>query len=109
MNAMTGTALEPYDPDKYARDEKRVEEGFWTKLRKTPLQVKAILAGALAYFIMPADLVPDFIAVVGFGDDAAVLAAAIRSVLPYIKDDHRNKARQALKKELPSPPEDQAA
>lgn len=131
MDAMTKGALEPYDPNKYARDEKRVEEGFWTKLRrnigripfaedavaayycsidpKTPLQVKAILAGALAYFIMPADLVPDFIAVVGFGDDAAVLAAAIRSVLPYIKDDHRNKARQALKKELPSPPEDQAA
>lgn len=120
---MTGTALEPYDPDKYARDEKRVKEGFWTKLRrnlgripfaedavaayfcsvdpKTPLQVKAILAGALAYFVLPTDLVPDFIAAVGFGDDAAVLAAAIRSVLPYIKDEHRDKARQALIKEEP--------
>ena len=123
---MTGTALEPYDPDKYARDEKRVKEGFWTKLRrnlgripfaedavaayycsvdpKTPLQVKAILAGALAYFVLPTDLVPDFIAAVGFGDDAAVLAAAIRSVLPYIKDEHRDKARQALIKEQPNIP-----
>ena len=118
---MTGRALEPYDPEKYARDEKQVEEGFWAKLRrnlgripfaedalaayfcsidpKTPLQVKAILAGALAYFVLPTDLVPDFIAAVGYGDDAAVLAAAIRSVLPYIKDEHRKRARVALIKE----------
>jgi uncharacterized membrane protein YkvA (DUF1232 family) len=115
---MTGRALEPYDPDKYARDKAKVDEGFWTKLRrnlgripfaedavaayycsidpKTPTQAKAILVGALAYFILPTDLVPDFIAMVGYGDDAAVLAAAIRAVLPYIKDEHREKARAAL-------------
>jgi uncharacterized membrane protein YkvA (DUF1232 family) len=41
-------------------------------------------------------MVPDFIAWLGFTDDAAVLAAAIRSVAPAITDDHRARARQAL-------------
>src|SRR5262245_2155317 len=37
--------------------------------RRTPLAVRATLLGALAYFVLPTDIVPDFLAVVGFGDD----------------------------------------
>jgi len=62
----------------------------------TPLHVKAVLFGALAYFIMPIDLIPDVIAWVGFTDDAAVLYAALRTIAPHIKDRHRAEAKAAI-------------
>jgi uncharacterized membrane protein YkvA (DUF1232 family) len=37
--------------------------------RRTPLHVKAVLMGALAYFVMPTDLIPDFVAGLGYTDD----------------------------------------
>jgi uncharacterized membrane protein YkvA (DUF1232 family) len=116
--------LTPAEADRLKRDRTRVEREFWQKLKAaarkipfiddlvsvyycaldpaTPLQVKAILFGALAYFVVPFDIVPDFIAILGFGDDAAVLYAAIRTVLPHIKPAHRERAREALDKLLQS-------
>lgn len=113
-----GRDLVPYDPEKLKRDRARVERRFWEKLRKyirrvpfvedavagyycamdpaTPLQVKAVLFGALAYFVLPIDIVPDFVAWLGFTDDAAVLYAAVRTVAPHIKDRHRAQARVAI-------------
>ena len=55
-----------------------------------------MLIAALAYFVVPTDLIPDFIASIGFTDDAAVLLAAIQTVTPHIKDGHRTQARAAL-------------
>jgi len=63
---------------------------------QTPLQARLTLIGALAYFVLPFDLVPDIILGVGFLDDASILAAAIASVRSSITDDHREAARQAL-------------
>ena len=63
---------------------------------RTPWKVRATLLGALGYFVLPADMIPDFLAVVGFTDDIAVLTAAIASVRPHIKDGHRKAARDAL-------------
>ncbi len=116
--AEPGRELAPYDPEAYAEDRDRVETGFWAKVRKTlgqvpfveeavaayycaidrdtPLQVKAIIMGALAYFVLPTDLIPDFIAAMGFVDDAAVFYAALRVVAPHIKDRHRDRARETL-------------
>ncbi len=62
----------------------------------TPTRVKAILVGALAYFIMPVDVVPDFIAGLGFGDDAAVFWAAWNSVRGHIKEPHVAAAQDKL-------------
>lgn len=62
----------------------------------TPAAAKATLFAALAYFIMPADLIPDFIAGVGFTDDAAVLLVALRAIAPHITPEHLDKARQSL-------------
>ena len=120
---MTGTDLAPYDPAKHRRDEARVASGFWTKLRRygrrvpfladalaayycaldprTPLQAKAVLMGALAYFVLPADMVPDVIAWLGFTDDAAVLYAAIRTISPHITDEHRERARATIDRIAP--------
>lgn len=116
--------LTPAEVDKMDRDRNRVEQDFWRKLKATarkipfiddlvsvyycaldpttPLQSKAILFGALAYFILPFDVVPDFIALLGFADDAAVLYAAIRAVMPHIKPEHRVRAKEALDKVLQS-------
>ncbi|HUO90806.1 MAG TPA: YkvA family protein [Rhizomicrobium sp.] len=99
-------------------DEKTVDRDFWKKLLKvagripfaedaaaayfcatdpaTPSKVKATLFAALAYFVMPFDVVPDFLAGVGFTDDAAVIALALGMVAREIKDEHRAKARAAL-------------
>ena len=65
----------------------------------TPKHVKAILLGALAYFILPVDMVPDFLVGFGYTDDAAVLATALRSLAPYVTDVHRDKAKATLEDE----------
>jgi uncharacterized membrane protein YkvA (DUF1232 family) len=115
---MTGRDLTLHELETLRRDRRRTEDGFWRKLRRyagripfvdealaayycavdpaTPLRVKAVLYGALAYFVLPVDIIPDWIAGLGFTDDAAVLAAAVRSVLPHIKDHHRDAARAAI-------------
>jgi uncharacterized membrane protein YkvA (DUF1232 family) len=101
-----------------AVDEKVLRRNFWRKLRRlaarlpfaedllaahycafdrqTPLHVKATLLGAIAYFVLPADLIPDYIPVIGYTDDAAVLAGAIRLVAAHLTDDHREAARRML-------------
>lgn len=66
--------------------------------RHTPGYVRATLLGALAYFLLPADTVPDILAVVGFTDDAAVLAAAVAAVGRHLRPEHREAARERLDK-----------
>ena len=63
---------------------------------KTPLKVKAILMAALAYFVVPADLIPDFLIGFGYTDDISVLIAAITSVNSHVKEEHLEKARKLL-------------
>ena len=101
-----------------AEDEQTLKRRFWQKLRalaarlpfaedlvaahycafdrQTPLHVKAALIGALAYFVLPADVVPDVLPVIGYTDDAAMLAGAIKLVASHITPDHREAARQKL-------------
>jgi uncharacterized membrane protein YkvA (DUF1232 family) len=64
--------------------------------RDTPRHVQAALIGALAYFILPFDVIPDMLPVLGYTDDAAVLAAALRLVATHIAPAHREAARRAL-------------
>jgi len=64
--------------------------------RATPLQVRATLIGALAYFVLPLDAIPDVLPVLGFTDDAAVLATAIKLVASHMTPVHRDLARDAL-------------
>lgn len=63
----------------------------------TPTRVKAILLAAIAYFVMPFDIIPDFVAGLGFTDDFAVLMAAWRAVSSHVSEDHRARAREMLK------------
>ena len=101
-----------------ASDEQKVREGFWPKLTQglaripfaedaiaawycasdaaTPFKVRATLFGALAYFILPFDVIPDFLLGIGFTDDLAVLVTAMTLVRGHITQDHRNRARAKL-------------
>jgi len=107
-----------WDEQGTVRDEARVRRRFWPSLKRvlsdlpfaedlviayycafdrdTPRHVQAALIGALAYFILPFDIVPDMMPLLGFTDDAAVLAAAIRLVAGHITPAHRDAARRAL-------------
>jgi uncharacterized membrane protein YkvA (DUF1232 family) len=103
-----------------AAEETLVRRGFWRKCRRvaarlpfaeellaayycafdrnTPLHVKAALIGTLAYFVLPTDLVPDFLPALGYVDDAASLAATMRLVAAHILPAHRQAATEALEK-----------
>lgn len=106
------------NPERARENLTRVQTGFTDKLRKTarvipfsedllaayfcafdrntPAKVRATLIGALAYFVLPLDTIPDFILSIGFGDDATVLLAALSLVAAHVTDDHRAAARAAL-------------
>jgi uncharacterized membrane protein YkvA (DUF1232 family) len=66
--------------------------------RRTPLYVKAVLVGAVAYFVVPDRFVPKYVSLIGFADDAAVLAAAFKAVSSHIKPEHREAAQRTLKR-----------
>ncbi len=62
----------------------------------TPWKHKGIIIGALGYFILPADLVPDFIPLAGYADDVAALTACIKTVMDNITPSIKKKAVQKL-------------
>ena len=107
-----------WDVATLARERAYVRRGFWSKLRRfasalpfaedllaawycafdrdTPRHVQVALIGALAYFVLPFDVVPDMMPVLGFTVDAAVLATAIKLVASHMRPAHRDAAKQAI-------------
>jgi uncharacterized membrane protein YkvA (DUF1232 family) len=67
----------------------------------TPAWVKAIVAAALAYFILPIDAIPDILPIIGLSDDLSLLAAAYASVAVFITPEHLEKARAWIDHEQP--------
>jgi uncharacterized membrane protein YkvA (DUF1232 family) len=106
--------------DRLAQDSESVRRRFWIKFKQvvaklpfaeellaayycafdkqTPRHVQGALLGALAYFVLPFDFVPDMLPILGFTDDAAILATAIRIVATHVTPEHREAARAALKR-----------
>jgi uncharacterized membrane protein YkvA (DUF1232 family) len=64
--------------------------------RQTPLYVKAMLIGAIAYFALPDELMTRYVPLVRYADDAAVIAAAVKAVSAHIKPEHRQAAQGTL-------------
>lgn len=54
------------------------------KRKDVPWSVVFWIVAALLYFISPLDLIPDFVPVVGYGDDAAIFLRALWGLLPYV-------------------------
>ena len=65
---------------------------------ETPLTAKGMMFAALAYFVLPTDAIPDFIAGIGYTDDAAVLLATLNLVGRHLKPRHRAAARADVEK-----------
>jgi uncharacterized membrane protein YkvA (DUF1232 family) len=70
---------------------------FTLQKPEVPVKVKAVIVGALGYFILPLDIIPDFIAGVGFGDDLGALGVALFQVAMYVDDDIKRKAKEKMK------------
>lgn len=62
----------------------------------TPTEKKAIIYGALGYFILPIDLIPDAIPLVGFSDDLAALLWCIATVAACITPEIKENAKKKL-------------
>ncbi len=96
------------------------DEGFWAKLRgyfavagrdvvekalwlyyaaqspDTPAWARTTIYGALAYFIVPLDAIPDALPVAGYSDDLGALALALSLVAAHVTDDVKAKAAKTL-------------
>lgn len=101
-------------------NERRVEQGFWPKMRRvaakipfakdalavwycakddeTPLAAKGMMLAALAYFVMPVDAIPDFIAGLGYTDDAAVFTALMAILGRNLKPKHKAAAKRDIER-----------
>jgi uncharacterized membrane protein YkvA (DUF1232 family) len=104
-----------------SRDETGILRDFWERIQSigrnlpfamdivaaaycaldpvTPVRVKALVVGALAYFVMPIDGIPDFLPFIGFSDDAAVIAATIAAIRAHMLPEHWEKAEAFLRPE----------
>ena len=96
------------------------EEGLWSKIakvakkaganviypvlllyyvlmdEKTPIKYKGIILGSLGYFILPLDLLPDFIPLMGYTDDIAAISACIKAVYDCLTPEIKSKANTKL-------------
>lgn len=103
---------------KAAKDEALVKKSFWQKLKRTaahvpfaedavaayyaafdhdtPVRVRATLLGALAYFVLPLDAIPDILPVIGFSDDAAVMFLAFQTLTSNITPAHQAAAKEII-------------
>jgi uncharacterized membrane protein YkvA (DUF1232 family) len=64
--------------------------------RDTPAHVKVALIGALAYFVLPFEVIPRLLPLIGFTEEAAILGTALRLIARHIQPIHREAARAAL-------------
>ena len=108
-------------PDNIERYQKNYsEEDFWAKIKKVArkagakviylalilyyeladgkvsLKEKGIILGALGYFILPVDLIPDFLPLAGYTDDLAALVAAFAYVKSHLTPEVRMRAQTKL-------------
>ncbi len=79
-----------------------IEKALWLYYAaqdpETPVWAKSTIYGALAYFIMPFDAIPDILPGVGYTDDLGVLAGAVLTVSAYVTD--KVKAQTAVKMKM---------
>ena len=66
------------------------------KSDKMPVTDKAIVIASLGYFILPIDLIPDFIPIAGYADDLTVLYVALKKAVAYIDGDVVSQAKDKI-------------
>jgi uncharacterized membrane protein YkvA (DUF1232 family) len=118
-------SLDPHLPAVIARYARIVDEGFWSKILRltgrvpfvedlaaawfcvadptTPGRVRGVVLAALAWFVVPVSIMPQFVIALGFTDDFAVAAIAVRMVRKHIKERHYARARTIFRIPEPQP------
>lgn len=70
---------------------------YYTALEpSTPAWAKTTIYGALGYLVLPADAVPDAFPVVGFSDDAGVIASTLAAVATHVMPRAKKRAKEVL-------------
>ena len=96
------------------------EKNFWTKIKdmpehtgctalrtaytlyvllktsSTPLWAKTAIIGALGYFIVPIDVIPDFLIGIGYVDDVAIMTLILGQLYAFINKEVRDKVEGML-------------
>ena len=110
------------DPSKLsAYQDEFNEKSFWFKIKKygkkvgaagvyavfllyytfrkpdLPLKARSTILGALGYFVMPFDFIPDITPIIGYTDDMVALTGALLLVAAYIDDATKDRARTKVK------------
>lgn len=124
-DATTSPAREPELVIQTERGERRIkpvsEQSFWDKLQRfagsagrnvcekalwlwyaardanTPKWARRVAYGAIAYFVLPLDAVPDLIPGVGFSDDLTALAGALSVIAMHVTPEIKAKSEKKLK------------
>ena len=110
--------LQNVEIEKYAEDYS--EDGLWEKVSNNvkdigkdliykafqlyyvtenpncPMRVKAVMFGALGYFISPLDFLADLIPVVGYTDDVCAIGAALIVAKMYVDDEVKFKSKKKI-------------
>ena len=66
------------------------------KDKDVPSSSKTIIITALAYFIFPADAIPDITPVIGYSDDLGVLYVTISQLIRYITPEILQKVKERI-------------
>ena len=64
--------------------------------KEVPFKDKMLITGCLGYFILPIDLIPDFIPIAGYTDDVAGMIFAIRKCMDYVDDEIKQNVSNKL-------------
>lgn len=70
--------------------------------KSTSLASSTVILGALGYLMCPVDLIADFLPIIGFSDDAAILLAAYTAIVKLLSSEQieniSSKAKEFLRK-----------
>jgi uncharacterized membrane protein YkvA (DUF1232 family) len=68
---------------------------------RVPWYAKAVAAGVIAYALSPIDLIPDFLPILGYLDDAIIVPLGITLAIRLIPEELLNELRRAAEQAEP--------
>ncbi|MBN1650807.1 MAG: DUF1232 domain-containing protein [Bacteroidales bacterium] len=66
------------------------------KSNDVPLKAKSLIVGAITYFILPFDGLPDFLPFLGYTDDLSLLLATVSHLYKYISEEILKQTRTKI-------------